>query len=292
MPHELSILQNFIPALVRAEPFPHFVIEGALPAAIYERLSAEYPADEIIFANVDRKRPESRMRSNTRYDLSAARVHANPALDIGLWREFVCYHTSQDFLDEVIDKLGDVIAIRHPHLLGMMRSKAPGGRPRAGVRRHDDHAARCELALDCQVGINSKVTGPASTVKSLHLDNSVELFAGLFYLRLSEDRSTGGDLEIYRRRPGAPILFFDHRFVRPEHAEIVETVSYGPNKFAWLLNDLDAIHGVSVRGQTDFPRRLVNIIAEVYPTVDRLFDERPYAERKSVFERLRSAFSA
>jgi hypothetical protein len=39
---------------------------------------------------------------------------------------------------------------------------------------------------------------------------------------------------------------------------------------------------------TPFPRRLVNVIAEVYPTVKRLFDERPYQEKASVMRRIRA----
>jgi hypothetical protein len=72
----------------------------------------------------------------------------------------------------------------------------------------------------------------------------------------------------------------------PEHAELAGVVPYGANRFALLLNDIDAIHGVSPRTVTVHPRRLVNIIAEVYPTVERLFDERPYQEKTSVFSKL------
>lgn len=283
----LSILQNFSPSNVRTEPFPYVVIENALPGGLYERLQAAYPSPDFIFANHARKRPEKNMLSNRRYDISAARVHAEPGLDLGLWRDFVLYHTSQDFLDELLEKLGDIFTLAHPDLIGRMREKAPDGRPRAGVRGFSDQASRCEIALDCQVGMNSPVTAEPSSVKSLHLDDSVELYAGLFYVRHPEDNSSGGDLEIYRWREGAPKRFGKRRMIRPEDAERVDVVSYRPNTFALLVNGIDAIHGVSTRAVTPHSRRLVNIIAEVYPTVGALFDERDHREAPGMLYRLK-----
>jgi hypothetical protein len=286
MSQNLSILQNFRSDLVRREPFPYFVIEQALPVDLYEHLQRQYPSAQTIFAHNTRKRSEKTLASNTRYDIPASVVHANPQLDIGMWRDFVTYHTSQEFFDELLDKLGNTIGLRYEWLLEKMRKKAPNGRPRAGVRHYRDDARSCEIVLDCQVGINSPVSSTPSAVKSLHLDNSAELFAGLFYLRDPNDDSTGGDLEIYRWKKDAKISFYDKRCIRAENADLASVVSYAPNRFAWLLNDLDAIHGVSVRNITAFPRRLVNIIAEVNPTVDRLFDERPYAEKVGLLRRI------
>lgn len=282
----LSILQNFRPELVRRDPFPHFVIDHALPGDLYERLQQQYPSAETIFAHHIRKKSEKKMKPNTRYDLPASVVYVDKMLDIGLWREFVLYHTSQEFLDEMLDKLGNTIALRYDWLVPLMFKKTPQDRPRAGIRHYKDSVRECEVALDCQVGINSPVSGTPSSVKSLHVDNSVELFAGLFYLRDVQDGSTGGDLEIYRWKRGVPMSFYQRRHIRAEHAELAGVVSYGPNKFAWLLNGLDAIHSVSVRNVTSYPRRLVNIIAEVYPTVERLFDERPYAEISGLLRRI------
>jgi hypothetical protein len=283
MVDNLSILQNFRTSLIIREPFPHFVIENALPADLYEALERQYPSPETIFANLSRHRPEKQMLSNRRYDISAATVHARPDLELGLWRDFVSYHSSQGFLDEILDKLGDFIGLRHASLLEKLRDKAPGGRPRAGVRRHSDDAADCEVALDCQVGMNSPVTEP-SAVKGLHLDTNIELFAGLFYVRDARDDTPGGDLQLFRWKSGTP-SFYEKRNVRPEHAELAGSVPYGANRFALLLNDIDALHGVTPRAVTTHSRRLVNIIAEVYPTVERLFDERPFQEKTSVFRK-------
>lgn len=288
---ELSILQNFRDSQLRREPFPYLVIENALPAEIYEKLAAAYPDERFIFAHHRGRRPDEPYLPNTRYDLPAAQVVSDPSLDLGLWRAFVEYHTSQDFLDELIAKLGEAISALYPDLLARLSKASPEGRPRAGIRHFRDAAGECEVALDCQVGINSPVTESPTSVRAAHLDNPIELFAGLFYLRHPDDRSKGGDLEICawknpgRRRIGA------RRLISGEVVEVREVVPYGSNRFALFVNGLDSIHGVTVRDVTPFPRRLVNIIGETYPSVGRLFDDRPYRQDRGILGYLRRALA-
>src|SRR5574341_127072 len=104
--NELSILQNFRSEVMTQEPFPHFVIDDALPRRIYDQLEASYPAVETIFIHATRTK-DAAMRENHRYDIPAAEVRRRQHLEIGAWRDFVYYHTSQEFLDEVMNKLGD-----------------------------------------------------------------------------------------------------------------------------------------------------------------------------------------
>jgi hypothetical protein len=288
MAKEFSILQNFKDSLIRRDPFPYFVIENALPAAVSEKLAAAYPSEDLIFQNHRKKKAFETYRQNVRYDLQAARVISTPDLDLGIWRAFVEYHTSQDFLDEVLRKLGDFIAISHPRLISLLETKSPTGKPRAGVRMLSDQSEQCEVALDCQVGINSPVTQKGSSVRAAHLDDPVELYAGLFYLRHQDDAGTGGDLEICAWRDPARRIMGERNSIAPDSITVKDVVTYGPNKFALLLNSLDGIHGVTVRDVTPFPRRLVNIIAEVYPSTDRLFDERPFIKSSGFVDSVRS----
>lgn len=278
MTSELSVLQNFRDSLVRRDPFPYLVIEDALPADIYERLATGYPSESLIFENHRSKRAGENYRPNTRYDLTAARVLGDRTLDLGLWREFTEYHTSQEFLDEVLSKLGDLIEGTHPNLISRMRKKSPDGKPRAGVRYFSDSKDRCELALDCQIAINSPTTETPTSVRAAHLDNPVEIYAGLFYLRHPGDRSHGGDLEIYTWKDPNRKHIGPRRLIPRGNVVVKDSVTYGPNRFALFVNSIEAIHGVTVREVTQYPRRLVNIIAEVYPTMDKAFNDRPYRE--------------
>ena len=287
MTKELSILQNFRDSMLRREPFPYLVIENALPAELYDRLAASYPAETLIFQHHRHQMANPTYESNTRYDLSASSILADPSMDIGLWRAFTEYHTSQEFFDEVLEKLGEVIEGTHPGLIARMAAKSPSGKPRAGVRYHGDGKDQCEIALDSQVGINSPVTQQPNSVRAAHLDNPVELYAGLFYLRRPEDDSEGGTLEIYSWKNPARKRIGAGRLVPLDYVETCEAVAYGPNRFALFINSLNSIHGVTVRGKTDFPRRLVNIIGEVYPTMTKLFSDRPFRDDKGVMNFLK-----
>jgi hypothetical protein len=288
MAKDLSILQNFRSSLIKREPFPYFVIENALPSATYEKLAASYPSEALIFQNHRRKKAGEVYRPNARYDLPASQVISSPSLELGIWREFVEYHTSQEFLDEVLLKLGDFISISHPNLISLLQAKSPTGKPRSGIRRLSDQSENCEIALDCQVGINSPVTQKPSSVRSAHLDDAVELYAGLFYLRHPEDAGTGGDLEIYAWKDPARKVIGEHNAIAGDIVAVKNVVTYGANKFALLLNSLDGIHGVTVRNVTPFPRRLVNIIAEVYPSVENLFDVRPFLKAPRFIDQVKS----
>ncbi len=270
----LSILQGFRSSHLKMEPYPYAVLENTLPEAIYAELAASYPSVETVFANAHRKR-EASMRPNARYDLSAAEILATPALTSRLWYDFVAYHTSQAFFDEVMHKLGPTIASAYPDLVPRMQHKAPGGRVRAGIRRRGDRARDCEVALDCQIGMNSPSTGGTSVIGP-HIDNPKELFASLFYVKDERDRAEGGDIVLYRWKSDRRIGFYERRYVRDDLVEPFAKVPYGPNRTVWVLNSLAAVHGVSARAASPYPRQLCNIIAEVYPTTPRLFDVAPH----------------
>jgi len=265
------------------EPYPHFSIDGALPERIYEELSRSYPSVDAIFAHSFRKKDRA-MAQNARYDLSSAEIYTLPDLPIGAWRDFVHYHTSQEFLDEVLDKFGDVIYATYPRLLDVVQRKAPAGRPRAGVRRHSDSVKECEIALDCQVGMNSPVTEENTSVIGPHIDNPKELFAGLFYLRHPEDHAEGGALVIYEWKDPSRARFREKRYIDDSLVAKRETIAYAANQFVWLLNGPSSVHGVTPRQRTQRPRLLCNLIAEVYPSMPRLFDL-PARRRGGVFRR-------
>lgn len=287
MTSNLSVLQNFREEQLQTSPFPYLVIENALPQSIFEELATTYPSEEFIFENHRGKKEGETYRANTRYDLPACYVRDHPKLDLGLWRDFSDYHTSQEFLDEFLDKLGDVIVKTHPDIIGKMQRKSPIGKPRAGVRFWSDKQEESEIALDCQIAINSPPTKPSTSVRTAHLDNPVELYAGLLYLRDPADQSKGGDLEICTWKTPNRKKIGPRRIIAKEDVIIKDHVTYGANKLALFINSIESIHGVTNRDVSDKPRRLANIIGEVYPTQKRLYSDRRYREDRSVFSGLK-----
>ena len=112
-----------------------------------------------------------------------------------------------------------------------------------------DVQGRATLALNTPVRQVTSVRGP-------HVDSPHKCYVGLFYLRHPADRSTGGDLELFRWKPGRVAKPWAAK-IPADDVEVVETVRYEPNMFALFLNTSDSIHGVTVRSQTDVPRYLV-----------------------------------
>jgi hypothetical protein len=97
------------------------------------------------------------------------------------------------------------------------------------------------------------------TVRTAHLDNGRELWAGLFYMRKPEDSSTGGDLQIFKtvKEP----TFHGVREVDMSTVEAVETVPYQANTLVLFLNTRHSLHGVTPRLGAPCVRRYINMTA-------------------------------
>lgn len=127
------------------DPFPHIIVENALPNPYYEALVRSRPTMDAILDG-------RAWGPNQRFDMPT-RV----ALELDdPWGEFVAAHVSGKFLNRAMDFFYDSIKKMYPEWDG-------------------------EATLRCQPGVNtpspvlSKVRGP-------HLDNPRELYAGLFYM--------------------------------------------------------------------------------------------------------------
>lgn len=235
-----SILKNAKAGDVIQSPFPYLVLDGVLDPDLYKALENEYPFEYRIDGY-------SGFTNNTRYQISAVDGLRGNRLT-PLWQEFVKYHITQDFFDEVATLFAPAIKKYYPNLKV----------EKIGTRFIDKDA---DMVMDCQPGINSPVK-EVSSVKGPHLDHQAEFFAGLLYFRHPDDDSTGGELEIYRqKKTGA--RYHGARFIDQSYVEKVATISYTPNRLILFLNTIDSIHGVSPRSKTNFTRRLVSFAGEV-----------------------------
>lgn len=165
-------------------PYPHIVIEDALPWILYNRLKYSMPRVEGT-------------GSNKRYDIGAMEALSRGCNPI--WRKFVEYHCSEAFYKEV-NHLFDL------NLAGEV-----------GMRKRDDTPIR----LDCQASINTPVKEEGQ-VCIAHIDNPETKWAGLLYMP-DEGDDAGGDLEIYhcpvpeyfgKRRvanPGPPVSIVPYK---------------------------------------------------------------------------------
>lgn len=223
-----SVLARARPELVRPEPFPHLMIEEALPRELYDKLSASYPPIRL-FAQ------DKAYRSNRVMFYRAAQILQGGDVS-KLWYDFTAYHTSAAFRDEVLRVLGRYVYAMYPTVeWGLLPT---------GVRGIDD----ADFCMDAQFGINTPVVGTPTSVRGPHLDNGDKLFNGLLYFRHPDDISDGGDFLLYRKK-------------RDQWARVAR-VPYRENTLVFFVNCPAAVHAVSPRTEGPYPRRYMNFAGE------------------------------
>ena len=260
---------------VAKDPFPHLIVYEPIEDVTCLQLLAEYPDMNTI--------THGRLYSdNKRFSYSASYALSNEAIS-PLWKRLVQTHVSTDFLKDIVTLFDDDIRAIYPWFedkIGKLETL------RAGIR-HLDNFATADVLLDAQICINTPVK-KASSVRGVHVDLPNKLFAGLFYLKHPEDTSTGGDLNIYRFR-GKRNCFQKAGVANLRNLELVKTVKYERNVFIFFLNSIEALHGVSIRSETEIPRYLFNLVGVVS---EPLFDLTQYQQPANKLLLVRDWFSS
>jgi hypothetical protein len=256
-----SVFCRLRPEQIVYEPFPHVWVQDALDPAYYEELANAFPTAERIAG-------PGPLPNNQVFRTPACDVLNDPATP-AIWREFFSHHCSAAFLHELTAFWRTAIEREYPDIerrfgkplsdltCGLRRYR--GGKPPENIRDN----MRTDVTLDTQFVVNSPVT-EVSTVRGPHLDKPYKLFAGILYMRHPDDRSTGGNLELYRLSNGGRPHFDRRQHVSESSVACFDEVPYGPNTLVLWLNTPRALHGVSPRSTTDVPRRYINFIAECY----------------------------
>ncbi len=244
-----TLLDGIYPHQILTDPFPHLVVTDALPETLHQQLLATYPPLEVLTSG-------AQFTSNQRFNLMGSEVIHHPAID-PVWREFVKLHISELFLRQMIQLFGTHLRTQYPDF-----EKTAGSLDllRPGLRLVDDFQT-ADVLLDAQLAVNTPVTDMPSSVRRGHVDWPNKLFVGLYYLRHPGDTSQGGELELYRFAGSR------HRMhkasIEDQYIEVVKTIPYRSNTLVMFLNGIDALHGVTTRYLTPFPRCFFNLVAEV-----------------------------
>jgi hypothetical protein len=245
---EPSVLHSLTPDSLNAAPYAHVVRAPALPEAAYRRLAVEFPGPETILGG------RKDAVANAAARLPAMKVLDNPEISAG-WRDFFAYHSSAAFWQDIVRVFGPALRSAFPGI------EDRAGRPledwRAGPRGLGDDG---EIRLDCQFVINTPARRPSS-VKTQHVDKRTTILSMLLYFRDPEDRSEGGDLEVYAWKRDPRFLPFQ-RMILPKDLELKRVVKYAPNTLVCFVNSAQAPHGVSPRRNAELPRRYINFICE------------------------------
>ena len=232
-----SLLQKKL--TVQADPYPHVVIEDALPWDLYEQLEREWPEQQLL-------------ATQPHDDGICYRLKADSMLRPGLvseaWRKFTEYHTSVKFYNEVKNVFKDYIT----DLPNIENSLSPRGWDKGNDM----------IGTDCQTVMHSPIDFSSRTP---HIDNPREIYAGLLYMPYPEDDSTGGEFQIHRSVGQIKrVNEIGGREVGVENqGSIVKSVPYKRNTFVMFCNNSsNTVHSVSKRKNATLHRRSVNVIAE------------------------------
>jgi hypothetical protein len=247
-----SVFASLDRAILVEDPFPHLVVEDALPAEIARTLLAEMPPLEVLTQG----RPPG---SNARFYLPSSIALEDPRISPA-WKQAnrACVEAMGDVLTCVVRRLGAELHTAYPDFerrFGPLDGLRPRSRYEPGRRPH-------EVGVDAQIVVNSPALTDGTRVRGPHLDVSDKLFSGLLYLRPRDDDSKGAELELYA--PAMEPLTFDVENAAPAHAVVhVRTYPYRHNLLVLPLNTPRALHGVSPRGRTPHPRYHFHLVGEM-----------------------------
>ena len=246
-----NVLQNATKANVIMDPYPHIILENALPQNLYDELDATFP-EELLNSDFQHIVND---RGHTRRYLSS-RVLEDKKIS-NIWLDFFAYHISDEFYKYVTHNIfSDAIKEYYPdqHDAILNTPSVP--------RRHVNQAeAKTPIVTDCQFVMNNPLS-ENETSRTPHLDNPVEIYAALLYMKKKDDESIGGDLQVYRGKNNIKPEIFGKREAALNSVELAGSCPYKPNSLALFLNCRHGVHGVgSIQNQTKV-RRSINIIGE------------------------------
>ena len=237
-----SVLQNKKNIKFKFDKFPYIIIDNALPEKLYDKLNDNFPNyKKIIGVN--------EYKENFAYRYNAYNSIRDTEI-IQEWKDFIKYHTSYDFLEEFYDIFGDSIK-----KIYKVEKERLFRKDNIGVR----FESKNHFNLDCQFVINTPTSGETKVIEP-HLDNPVEFYAALLYMKDSDDNSKGGNLTTYtfKDKPS----FYGKSRVREDNVNLIEEIEYKQNRLVMFLNSPYSIHGVTKRSKTSFYRKYINIIGE------------------------------
>ncbi len=268
MTSRLSVLQSCTSRDVVLEPFPHIVIENALPSDLVEELISQYP--DLGILGVDSS------IDNKRWSTPARAVSDNSQIS-KLWKDMIEYHSSEAFFLELVSIFGDAILSK---LDGVWGSRSELENLRVGTRQQTP-SGQANVFLDAQIAGNTPALTPG-VPRGIHFDSRNALFAGLFYLRDSGDNSIGCDLQIWIWKSG----YSDRRKaseyregVDVNHCELIRTIPYAANTLVLLINSIDSLHSVTTRQPTPHTRKFMNLLADFNHD---LFEFNPFLHRRII----------
>lgn len=251
------------------EPFPHVIIDNALPEEAFAELRRTMPADDYLAG--------PRLKGPNRYHRrSAAELLDDEAADLSdPWRTFLQQHLGRSFYQTCLSVFSGYLQRANETFRAVVGQGLDELEP---AMRGGGDARDAEAWLECQI---SHVTPADATGSPLgpHVDREVALWAGLFYLR-GVGNEQGADLVFYRFRDPRKREYWKDRMIPPSLVEPIKTIEARENRLVLFLHGPDAVHGVTPRRPGQTPRQSVNLVCEA---PFKVWDIAPWQTKPDVF---------
>ena len=241
----LSLLQNFKANNFFLDPFPHIIIENALPEKLYKELADTYPINKF---NHDHGYQNS-------VDLGLTSEQVKKDIEINeLWKKFVSFHKSKEFCHQVFDIFSKNILDSNPDFF---KSKSELYSLKIGSKDTDSADIFPEFTIYC----NTEVTKRSARL-GIHTDTPNKFTTGLLYMKDNYDNA-GGDLLLHNWRVNLP--FFLKKIILAKRKNFLNNIikklqflfignkkklKYSSNTFVMYLDSINGLHSVSPREVT------------------------------------------
>ena len=224
---ELCVLQNL--KKVDHDPWPHIIIENALPENIHNELLNTLPNDRLDL--------QEAVDKHGKLTWLLHELHKEKYPVSNIWKEFIHYHTSVEFVNKVFNVFGKTYG---EHM---------------AMTNRDNPKQQSNYFTEFSFVKHPPVNNVSS--RTPHTDNKKEIYAGLLYLKDHNDRSIGGDFCIHK--PGSLRMQGKLEYTYP--GPIVKRCAYKSNNFVMFWNGRDTQHSVSPRQNAEHPRWSINMIS-------------------------------
>ena len=274
---------------VITDPYPHVIIEEALPWDLYEELEKTFPEKQVLNTIPFDKGICYRMKSD---------ILVHPTFQPDVWRKFSEYHTSAEWFREVYELFKPWLS--HPKVTDLLPNLednvcARGWRGFKEIKEVVVTASGRKkrvknpknILTDCQVVMHNPSL-EIQTTRTPHIDNPLEMFAGLLYMPYKDDTSTGGEFQLHTvKNDIKKVSMMGGREIYPEDLGPVHTtVPYKKNTFVMFCNmSPNTVHSVSKRINPTMYRRSVNIIAEFRKKFKNIYHKMYEVEEITLFSK-------
>ena len=224
---------------VVADPFPHLIVDNALPRALADELAATFPSRPSF----TRWKPYT---SNQKFLRFAPDVLSDDAIGPA-WKTY--------FADLERTVLPECLRLFGAHLLAVYPDFESRFAPLHALRTtpHSPTGPGPEVFVDSMLLMHTPVTGRASVERGPHIKIAQHVVLGYLTLRAPGDDSAGGDFVLYAPRPGAALRFHERQTTDEQCLETRRIVPRRHNSLFLFLNSGRSIQAVSARPVTPYP---------------------------------------